>query len=104
MPLMKTEPASICGASRRARLMSRVHSDAPRPYCELFASAIASSSSFARITAATGPNVMLPGGGDWWLGLSNHAGELDVRATLRTDDGAMILMTYVGVLDVTPEL
>ena len=47
---------------------------------------------------------MLPGGGDWWLGLSNHAGELDVRATLRTDDAAMILMTYSGVLDVTPEV
>jgi hypothetical protein len=47
---------------------------------------------------------MLRGGGDWWLGLPNHAGELDVRATLRTDDGAMILMTYCGVLDVTPEV
>ena len=47
---------------------------------------------------------MLPGGGDWWLGLGNRAGELDVRATLRTDDGAMMLMTYCGVLDVKPEV
>ncbi len=47
---------------------------------------------------------VLPGGGDWWLGLRNQAGELDVRATLRTDDGAMILMTYRGVLDVAPEV
>src|SRR5438105_15587571 len=38
-----------------------------------------------------GPKLLgtvLPGGGDWWLGLSNQAGELDVRATLRTEDGA----------------
>ena len=47
---------------------------------------------------------MLRGGGDWWLGLGNRAGELDVRATLRTDDGAMMLMTYCGVLDVKPEV
>src|SRR6266700_3343032 len=55
MPLMNTDPASIRGAIRRARSMSRVQTDAPSPYCESFASAIASSSSFARINAATGP-------------------------------------------------
>ena len=45
-----------------------------------------------------------PGGGDWWLSLANGAGELDVRATLATEDGAMILMTYRGVLDARPEV
>lgn len=42
-------------------------------------------------------------GGDWFLSLRNGAGELDVRG-LETDDGALILMTYRGVLDVSPEI
>ena len=42
------------------------------------------------------------GGGDWFVTLANGAGELDVRVTMRTDDGALILLTYRGVLDVTP--
>jgi len=45
-----------------------------------------------------------PGGGDWFLTLANGAGELDVRGTLETRDGALILMTYHGILDVKPEL
>ncbi|MBI5284589.1 MAG: DUF3237 domain-containing protein [Chloroflexi bacterium] len=45
-----------------------------------------------------------PGGGDWFLSLPNGAGELDVRATLETDDGALILITYHGILDVKPEV
>ena len=43
-----------------------------------------------------------PGGGDWLLTLANGAGELDVRITLETDDGALILVTYRGVLDAPP--
>ena len=38
------------------------------------------------------------GGGDWFLTMANGAGELDVRITLETDDGALIYMTYRGVL------
>ena len=33
---------------------------------------------------------VLPGGGDWLLLRPDGAGELDVRATLRTDDGHLI--------------
>jgi hypothetical protein len=40
------------------------------------------------------------GGGDWFLAHPNGAGELDVRLTLETHDGALILMTYRGVFDV----
>ncbi len=47
---------------------------------------------------------LLPGGGDWLLSLPNGAGELDVRATMRTDDGALILITYHGVVDVAPDV
>src|SRR5207244_9864042 len=45
-----------------------------------------------------------PGGGDWYLALANGAGELDVRGTMQTEDGALILLTYRGVLDVSREL
>jgi hypothetical protein len=44
------------------------------------------------------------GGGDWFLALPNGAGELDVRATLETDDGALILITYHGIIDASPEV
>jgi hypothetical protein len=46
----------------------------------------------------------LPGGGDWYLVRGDGAGELDVRATLRTDDGALVLVTYRGVLEAPPEV
>ncbi len=43
-----------------------------------------------------------PGGGDWFVQRTNGAGELDVRMTLETDDGALIYLRYTGVLDVDP--
>jgi hypothetical protein len=43
-----------------------------------------------------------PGGGDWMLILPNGAGELDVRGTMQTDDGALIYISYHGVIDVAP--
>jgi hypothetical protein len=42
------------------------------------------------------------GGGDWFVLLANGAGELDVRMTLETDDGALIYLRYTGVLDLDP--
>lgn len=39
-----------------------------------------------------------PGGGDWFLSFASGAGELDVRGTLETDDGALIMLAYHGVL------
>lgn len=47
---------------------------------------------------------VLPGGGDWFLGLPNGAGELDVRVTFKTDDGALLYLAYHGILDVTPDV
>lgn len=41
---------------------------------------------------------LLPGGGDWLFGGADGAGELDVRATLRTHDGALIYARYPGVI------
>lgn len=40
---------------------------------------------------------VLPGGADW-LVLDGDAGELDVRLTLRTEDGSLIYMAYGGVM------
>src|SRR5207249_9297385 len=56
-PFTNTLPASISRATRSPRCVSRVHTAAPRPYDDALAMRIASPSSLARITAATGPNV-----------------------------------------------
>jgi hypothetical protein len=48
--------------------------------------------------------VYLPGGGDWLLSLPGGAGELDVRGTMRTDDGALVHISYHGVLDAPPAI
>jgi hypothetical protein len=39
---------------------------------------------------------VLPGGGDWILFGTDGIGRLDVRATMRTDDGALIHLTAGG--------
>jgi len=54
-----------------------------------------------------GPKVkgeVLPGGGDWFLTRPDGAGELDVRGTLRTDDGHLIYSYYHGILHTSPEV
>jgi hypothetical protein len=46
-----------------------------------------------------GPRIaadVLPGGGDWVLLGTDGVARLDVRATLRTDDGAVIHLTNTG--------
>ena len=40
---------------------------------------------------------VLPGGGDWLVGRADGSRRLDVRITLRTDDGALIYAHYPGV-------
>ncbi|WP_280242316.1 DUF3237 domain-containing protein [Nocardia abscessus] len=39
---------------------------------------------------------VVPGGGDWALFRQDGSMTLDVRLTLRTDDDALVLMTYGG--------
>ncbi len=41
---------------------------------------------------------LLPGGGDWALLRPDGAVQLDVRATMRTDDGALIYGYYSGLI------
>jgi uncharacterized protein DUF3237 len=50
----------------------------------------------------TGPKckgIVLPVGGDWLTIRSDGVGILDVRATMQTDDQALIYIAYSGVLD-----
>ena len=47
---------------------------------------------------------VLPGGGDWALFRSDGTMLLDVRLTLRTDDGALVHMTYGGRYATPPDL
>ena len=57
--------------------------------------------------AVEGPKLrgeILPGGGDWATVRSDGAVQLDVRGTMRTDDGALVYMTYSGLMIATPEV
>ena len=47
---------------------------------------------------------VLSGGGDWLLIRPDGVGELDVRAALQTDDGALVYVTYRGYLSRVMEL
>jgi len=50
----------------------------------------------------SGPSLrgkVLAGGGDWLTVRKDGMGQIDVRTTLRTDDGALIYVTYGGLLD-----
>jgi hypothetical protein len=47
---------------------------------------------------------VLAGGGDWTLFRKDGAAQLDVRATLRTDDGVLIYVSYRGVSIIPPEV
>jgi hypothetical protein len=47
---------------------------------------------------------VLAGGGDWLLRRPDGVSELDVRATLRTDDGHLIYTYYRGVFRASDEV
>jgi hypothetical protein len=52
-----------------------------------------------------GPKIkgaILPGGGDWATRRIDGVIQLDVRATVKTDDQAIIYATYSGLIDAEP--
>jgi hypothetical protein len=52
-----------------------------------------------------GPHIkgkMLPGGGDWALIHSDGVVQLDIRATVQTDDGALVYGTSGGLIVAEP--
>lgn len=48
--------------------------------------------------------VVLPGGGDWFIRRPDGVVEMDVRATVRTDDNHLIYTYIKGINDVTLEV
>jgi hypothetical protein len=46
---------------------------------------------------------LLPGGGDWLNVGSDLVGRVDIRATIRTDDDALIHYTGQGVINIPPD-
>ena len=55
---------------------------------------------------AKGPKIsgtFIPPGGDWLRVMPSGALRLDVRATLKTDDGALIFISYNGILQHSAE-
>ena len=51
----------------------------------------------------SGPKIkgdVMRGGGDWYLVRHDGAAQLDVRITLRTNDGALIFVSYRGISDI----
>ena len=54
-----------------------------------------------------GPEIrgeILPGTGDWFLTRPDGVGEGDVRDTYQSDDGAIIYVSYRGILDISPDV
>ena len=54
---------------------------------------------------AKGPRIkgtFVPPGGDWLRVMPSGAMRLDVRVTLKTDDGALIYITYNGIFKESP--
>lgn len=47
--------------------------------------------------------ILRPVGADWLTIRRDGMAILDVRATLETDDGALIYMTYAGMIDMGPD-
>ena len=46
---------------------------------------------------------MLPGGGDWLRVGTDGVGRIDVRATIRTHDGELVLLTNTGVIAIAEQ-
>jgi hypothetical protein len=46
---------------------------------------------------------LLPGGGDWLMVGTDLIGRVDIRATVRTDDGALIHYESRGVIKIPPD-
>ncbi len=47
---------------------------------------------------------VLPGGGDWVLVRRDGVAQLDVRITLRSEDGSLVFVNYRGVSDIPPAI
>ncbi|HEY3186439.1 MAG TPA: DUF3237 domain-containing protein, partial [Solirubrobacteraceae bacterium] len=71
---------------------------------QLIATPVGTRMTFiARGGRVEGPQLrgaILPGGGDWLLVGTDQIGRVDVRATVRTDDGALIHYESRGIIKI----
>lgn len=84
-----------------------MHVDLDAP--QVIGAAPAGTRSIFIVTGGTfeGPRMkgeVLPGGGDWAIIRSDGNVQLDVRATAKTDDGALIYAAYSGLIITPPEV
>ena len=54
-----------------------------------------------KVTGERLSGALRPGGGDWLLVGADGYARLDVRGTIQTDDGALIYVSYLGVLELS---
>ena len=47
---------------------------------------------------------VLPGGGDWFLMCPDGTGKIDVRGTLRAENGDLIYVHYPGIVRASPDV
>ncbi len=62
---------------------------------------------YFRRGSCAGPGLqgeVLPGGGDWVLARRDGVSHLDVRMTLRAEDGELILVHSSGMLGMSPDV
>ena len=54
-----------------------------------------------KVTGERLSGALRPGGGDWLLASADGFGRLDVRGTIETDDGALLYVSYFGVVELS---
>lgn len=82
----------------RAELTMQIIGDTPNGHRRIY-----------HVTGGTvkGPDIqgeVLPGGGDWFIVRPDGSALLDVRITVKTNDDALIYVTYRGIIYHTPTL
>lgn len=88
----------------RTEFLMVLHADLVQPQQEIGETPVGDRRIFyVEGGSFSGPKLkgkVLPGGGDWVVIGRNRVAHLDVRITLRTDDGALIFVTYRGISDI----
>lgn len=68
-------------------------------------SAVGRSSITRKAAVLSTPSgAVLPGGGDWVLVRKDGVSQLDVRITLKCNDGSLIFVSYRGIADIPPDV
>jgi hypothetical protein len=100
-------PAQQAAAAPRTELLMRLTADLAPPQ-EIGVTPLGNRRIYYVTRGTfTGPRLrgeVLPGGGDWVLTDKDGVSRLDVRITLRCDDGSLIFVSYRGIADIAPDV